>query len=100
MNVEEKMIIIKSWELLLGAFQFTGVSSRNRVKTTEAHSSFDVINVRYNTKGVKGRDEKRYSPYKTQQLDTLTKYIVNVIMELQFKINKHSQVFKSRYQHH
>jgi hypothetical protein len=34
-----------------------------------------------------------YSPNKTKQLDTLRKYVVNMIMKVQFRINKHTQVF-------
>jgi hypothetical protein len=42
-------------------------------------------------KGVKGREEKSYGANKTQQLDTFRKYTINLIMEVEFRINKYTQ---------
>jgi hypothetical protein len=67
------------------------------IQTTEAYSSLGHINVQYNIykEPINGRKGKGYSPNQTKQLDTLRKYVVDMIMEVQFRINKHTQFFKS-----
>jgi hypothetical protein len=63
--------------------------------TTEAYSSLDLINVQYNIYKEPRQEKGKviYSPNKTKLLDTLRKYVVDMIMEMQFRINKHTQVF-------
>jgi hypothetical protein len=50
MNMGEKTVVTKSCELLLDVFQFVSTVSVVVIKfqTTEAYSSFDLINVQYN----------------------------------------------------
>jgi hypothetical protein len=46
----------ESWKLLLNAFQFAGICGRNRIPNTQAHSTLDLTNVKYNM-NICSRDE-------------------------------------------
>lgn len=73
------------------AFQLVGISSRNRIQTTEAYSSFDLTKVQYNVY-MESREEKFVLLTRPSNLIHSEKYIGSMIAEVEFRIYKYTRV--------
>jgi hypothetical protein len=63
---------------------------------TEIYSSSDLTSVKYNMKRL-SIDEKENvtAPNKTKELESLSKYIVHVMVKIKLSIKNNSQIFNS-----
>jgi hypothetical protein len=90
----KEMIRTEDCDLLLDALQFFVINRLTNFQTTEAYSSSDQTKLKYNIyRHSRGEEERVTLRTRFNNLLRWEKYIVGMIMEMKFRINKYSQVF-------